>query len=130
MRFDMNSVRLTREKLQGALQKLEVELGCVVRVGNATFDRDGTNCTFKIDMSVVNDGGVPQTRQMSNFRSLAVLYGLKPEDLGTQFTISGETYLITGASPKSSKYPIIGKRVRDGKSFKFSSYAVKSVMGQ
>jgi len=130
MRFDRASVKLTRGRLEEALKGFGEELGCQVHVGNATFDHDGTNCTFKVELAVVGAGGVVQTKEMSNFRQLAVLYGLKPEDLDAEFSARGEKYRITGANPKSGKYPIIAERVKDGKAFKFSEAVVRSALGR
>jgi len=130
MRFDRDSVKLTRQRLEETLKGFGEEFGCQVRVGNASFDRDGAYCTFKLELAVVGEGGVVQTKEMSDFRQLAVLYGLKPEDLGAEFTARGETYRIVGANPKSGKYPIIGERVKDGKAFKFSDAAVRSALGR
>lgn len=130
MRFDRDSVKLTRTRLEEALEGFGEKFGCEVKVGNASFDRDGGYCTFKLELAVVGEGGVVQTKEMSNFRQLAALYGLKPEDLGAEFTARGETYRIIGANPKSGKYPIIGERVKDGKGFKFSDSAVRAALGR
>ena len=130
MRFDRDSVKLTRGRLEEALKGFGEELGCEVKVGNATFDRDGGYCTFKLELAVVGAGGVVQTKEMSSFRQLAVLWGLKPEDLGAEFSARGEKYRIVGANPKSGKYPIIADRVKDGKSFKFSDAVVRSALGR
>ena len=130
MRFDRDSVKLTRQRLEAALKGFGEELGCQVHVGNASFDRDGGYCTFKLELAVVGEGGVVQTKEMSAFRQCAVLYGLKPEDLGAEFVAQDEKYRIIGANPKSGKYPIIGARVKDGKQFKFSEAIVRSALGR
>lgn len=50
--------------------------------------------------------------------------GLKADDFGKTFTFRKRTYKITGCRPKSYKYPIMGSRVPDGKTFKFPVAAV------
>lgn len=70
------------------------------------------------------------TGRPKNFRSLAPIYGLKPEDLGRTFAVShgwrgGSTqYKITGISGWKSKYPIIAER-SDGRKFRFPLDTVK-----
>jgi len=65
-----------------------------------------------------------------NWDSLCPNYGLSPSDKGKVFYMSGTPYELTGIKPANRKYPIIAKRVTDGRIFKFPvitiSYALKN----
>jgi len=123
--FDRAAVKATRDALQGALGALAEQMGCEIKVGSATFDRSGANCTFKVECAVIGQDGVAETREIADFRGLAPMYGLKPDDLGRTFTNAGEQYRICGIKAKSRKYPILAERERDGKVFKFPADTVK-----
>ena len=127
MTFDKPTVRATRERLQSALDAVASELGCQIKVGSATFERDGSRCTFKIDCAAVGEDGAVETREASDFTRCATQYGLRPDDLGAEFTKGGETFTVIGCKPKSYKYPILARR-NDGKVFKFPAATVRAGM--
>ena len=121
--FDRATVRETRDKLQAALAQVAEELGCRIEVGNASFS--GSQCTFKVECAVVGEDGMAQTRETTDFKARAALYGLSPADLGEVFTNGGDQFRVAGLKPKSRKYPIVAVRVKDGKAYKFPADMVK-----
>ena len=129
MNFDRQTVKTTRERLQTALDAVAAELGCQIKVGGATFERDGSRCYFKVDCAVVGEDGTVETREASDFVLYAAQFKLSPEDLGREFTKGGETFTIIGCKPKSYKFPILARR-QDGKVFKFPAVTVRAGMGR
>ncbi len=122
--FDRPTVKKTRDKIQAVLDILSKELGCQIKVGRASFARDGSNCTFKVECAIMSADGTVETKEVTAFRKMASLYGLSPNDLGKVFTNAGEKFTISGLKPKANKYPILATR-SDGKGFKFPVDMVK-----
>jgi len=123
--FTRSTVKSTRDKIQAVLSTLSEELGCQIKVGNATFDRNGSNCTFKVECATISSDGIAETKEVSAFRDLAALYGLSADDLGKPFVDAGERFVISGLAQKSRRFPILAKREKDGKGFKFAADNVK-----
>lgn len=122
--FDRATVKNTRDKLQAALDTLSKDLGCQIKVGNATFARTGSNCTFKVEFAALGEDGTAETKEVLAFRELAVMYGLSPDDIGKIFVNAGQEFTICGLAPKARRFPILAKRA-DGKSYKFPVDMVK-----
>jgi hypothetical protein len=125
--MDREKVKALRDKMQEALDAfVGSDNGVVVKVGHASFS--DSSVTFKVDVSEIVNGQVV-TKEASAFKAMACLYGLKPEDLGRTFAFRGEKYTVSGLNPKAAKYPICGKRVSDGKGFKFGERMVAVALG-
>jgi len=122
--FNRPTVKKTRDKIQAALDTLSKELGCQIKVGGASFARDGSNCTFKLECATVSADGTVETKEVTAFREMASSYGLSPDDLGKAFFNAGEKFTISGLKPKANKYPILAVR-SDGAEFKFPVDMVK-----
>jgi len=108
--FNRPTVKKTRDKIQAALDTLSKELGCQIKVGGASFARDGSNCTFKLECATVSADGTVETKEVTAFREMASSYGLSPDDLGKAFFNAGEKFTISGLKPKANKYPILAVR--------------------
>lgn len=122
--FDRQTVKSTRRKIQAALDTLSEELGCQIKVGRASFARDGSNCTFKVECATLSDNGTAETKEVSAFRELASMYGLSPDDLGKTFVNGGQEFTVCGLATKARRFPILAKGA-NGKSYKFPADAVK-----
>lgn len=124
MSFNHKNLKELRPKITAALQELAKAEGISIQViGSASFS--DSNVTFKLSCSTVNKDGTVNSQTTEDFKNYCPRYGLKPEALGTTFTRDRQQYTITGCKPRASKYPIIGQRNGDGKSFKFSPEDVK-----
>jgi len=77
------------------------------------------NCTLRFEFSELDASGKAQTEDAENFRLFAPRFGLKPEDLGRKFAFRGQQYEVIGLRPSAEKYPVLAKRLTDGKVFKF-----------
>jgi hypothetical protein len=116
--FDRATTKALRSSLDNALKGLENQFGISIHVGNATFTPD--NVTFKVNVATVGESGEVMTKEASAFQQLAKFYGLEPEHLFKTFSAAGEQYKIVGLKTKSPKFPILAKRLKDGKTYKFS----------
>ena len=120
--FDRSKVKLIREVVQNELDKLGEKLKLKFNLGSASFTSN--NIHFKMEVAGFGEDGKAVTSEMEMFKRYAMMYGLKPDDLGKQFNSwNGNTYTITGLSTRRSKYPIHAEK--DGKKFKFPADEVK-----
>ena len=118
-----SALRLIRERINQALESLGEELNVSFATGNARYTPD--SATFKLNVSIIDSGGVALRPEVTDFNIYASRYGLKPSDLGRKFRTYSGLYEITGCRPRSPKYPILGKDVNSGKAFKFAPHSIK-----
>lgn len=123
--FDRNNTRIVREKLQEAVRGIEEELGIQIKFGNASFSN--SIVTIKTECAIKGAEGEIVGQAAEDFKKLAELYGLKPDDLGKEFDHMRDTFTIIGLKPKSKKYPILAKEKYSKKVFKFPARAVNCV---
>jgi len=75
--------------------------------------------TFRV--AVPATPGRPKAPKEQAFAQVAGHYGLKPDDLGREFSIRGERFRIIGIDPRRSKYPIAAERLSNSGLYKFPS---------
>jgi hypothetical protein len=117
-----DSLRLIRTAMQSALDKAAKEYGISIRVGSCSYS--DSSARFKVEVATVGSRGVVQSKTRSDFALYATRFGLKKSDLGRTITSRGERFEIVGLKVKSSRYPVLGKRLSDGKLFKLPVEAV------
>ena len=98
-----------------------------IYMGNGTYDPPNA-ATFKVEVRSVNEDGTVYSEEAEAFKTMAHLYGLKSEWLGAKFMAAGIEYTISGLAKRSRKFPILAKRVKDGKTFKFTEDVVKRLV--
>ncbi len=118
--FDRQQVRLLRDRMQAALDPLGSELQLKFIVGSASYTAD--NVRFKVEAATIKEDGQVVDQATTDFELLAPHYGLKPTDLGREFSINGRRYTLTGLKPRCRRYPILARR--DGKTWKLPVAAV------
>jgi len=106
MPFTKAKLRLLRTKIEAALQEFGEAEKISIEVGGARFNDN--SCTFKLELTEVGADGTVTSRVAEDFKRVCARYGLKPEALKATFEFQGKQYTITGAKPRSSKYPILG----------------------
>jgi hypothetical protein len=112
-----------REEINEALAAVAARHNVTIAAGRATYTQ--TNSTMKLEISAKDAAtGEAIPRMVSDFKNLAYLHGLKPEDLGRKFVFSGRGYTIMGLKPRCTKRPIIVKR-DDGREFKIDASLCK-----
>ena len=114
-----NEVRKLRDRVTETLSRQIADLN--VTVGNARYTRK--DVTFKVTLAL--QGHDPYEEE---FKQFAGAYGLSPDDFGRRVTLSGRTYEICGVSPRSSKYPILAKRVGTDFTYKFTTAQILRAM--
>lgn len=120
--IDSSFMKLARPQIEAALSDLAQRLGVQFELTGGRYAGDYGH--YKLNISPIGEGGRPQTKEADAFKKLARLYGLDAEDLYRQFSSSGERFEIVGLNTKAAKYPILGKRLRDGHQFKFPATSV------
>lgn len=120
--FTRDTTRTLANEVEAALQKLLADRGITVKYKGGSFTTN--NATLKIEFATVSESGEVNTREASDFKALAKVYGLEPTDLGRTFTSGGVTYTITGLKSRSHRYPVLVKR-NDGRTFKFPADRVR-----
>ncbi len=127
-KIDRSLLQKMRPEIEEALEVLGQKFGVHLATGNARFT--DMNCTMKLEISVLGDDGEAISPEIENWRAIAPHHGFKADDAGVaKFKIRGEEHVVTGWHPRRRKYPITGKRLRDGKRFKFDVWTVKNAMG-
>ncbi len=81
--------------------------------------------TFKLDCAMPNKDGTATSPTIEDFKRYCHRYNLTADDLGKEFSNGADTFTIEGCKPRSTKYPILGKNVRTGKVYKFTSDTVR-----
>ena len=126
--IDRSQCRRIRAELEHAIDaqgEVWKELGLAVKVGNVSFN--SSNMVAKIEVAIIGENGVVETREVRDFKLLAPVYGFEESDLGREFKAGGKTYKIVGCLSRATKAPILAER-SDGKQFKFPAAMVKSLL--
>ena len=126
--IDKKTCGLVASQLAEELQDYANEHDVTIKRGNAKFSPEGW-MEVTIRVSIKGEGGIPVTKEAAAFKQMAHFYGLKAEDLGREFTIRGNTYILVGLNPSAPKWPFIATGKADGKSYKFQEAAIKSLLG-
>jgi hypothetical protein len=111
--FDKITVRQVRRHLHRVVAAAAEDFGLAV---NLKFGRvNPLNCIIHMELSIVDEEGVAQTKAACDFRERAGEYGLRPGDLGAELRWRGDNWHIVGLSVRSPKYPIILGRLGGGR---------------
>lgn len=117
-----------RTAITGVFAAVEQKFGVKATVMGGNFST--TDCTYKVQFAEVASNGTVQTREAQEFVRNAELFGLKPDDLGTEFSSAGRRFKITGLSTRSRRFPILGQQTDTGKTFKFPAATVCKALGR
>lgn len=127
----LDKVALTalRPLIDAHLAELGAKIGIDLKLGSGTFG-DGAEASFKLILKV-DDPEVKAKAAAAEWsrhcRYIGLNYndvensGLRPEDLGTEFSYAGGVYRTTGIATKgkgSQKFPILCEIVTAGRSGK------------
>lgn len=123
--FDRTAVRMVMNECEAALQAVADKHGLRLVRKNVSFRENECPVAFKLLTTVTDSVGEVVTPEAQDFKRCAVMFGLKPEDLGREFmALSGKRFKICGAKPRNRKYPILAKCVITDKVYKFSENQV------
>jgi hypothetical protein len=125
--LDRKACKLVRDALENTLGDLGLGVHC--DVGRMTYEHDGSKITCKLTVVPVNDDGVAQTPERTDFVTYASGYGLNPDDLDREFKdYDGSKCVIVGLKPRSRKYPILV--AKNGKTYKYPANRVVAALAQ
>lgn len=130
-KLDRAGTRELAEVLEMKMQEIATKLGLSVKYKSGRYDgAEGKNATVSFVFSTIGEDGEVHDIDAETFKKDADLFGFKPEDLGASFSMQGDTFKITGLKPSRRKFPILAKRVSDGKVYKFPARMVLVCMGR
>ena len=116
--IDSAALTMIRGAFGPALQEIGEQYGVTIAVGRGSYG--GETGTLKLEIATLGENGEAESPAAKDFKAHAELFGLKATDLGRRFVSNGSEFEISGLKPRNRKYPIIGTKVSDGKTFKFS----------
>ena len=125
-KFNQTNVGAILEECREALAPIAEKYGLVLDRKGRTYHHDALPVMFQMLVKKTDEDGNVITADGKAFIEQAVFYGLKPEDLGQEFTSRGKKFRITGLKPRSRKYPVLAEEVATGKTYKFPAEAVKA----
>jgi len=128
--FGRDNVRSLMDEIQAALDPIAQKHGLVLERKGSTFYRDSVPVMFKMLVRVEDADGKALDSKAQEFKASANLIGLKSEDLGKTFHIRGTSYEIEGLNLRASKYPVLAKNKKNGKTYCFPAGAVARSIAQ
>lgn len=113
----MNKIKATQiiEDIQGAIDSVLKKHGVAMDGHTGRFD----DTRLKVSFELVDVGRDCEDVEKSKFASSCHLLGLQAEDYGKPFTWQGRKFVISGISPRAKKYPLLGRDVKSGQTYKF-----------
>ena len=118
--FDRPAVRAVMDECEEALKAVADRHGLKLVRKSCSYLGNECPVAFKLQTVVTDVSGEVVTSEAQDFKRCAVLFGLKPEDLGREFVSpQGKRFKICGAKPRNRKYPILAKCVTTGRVYKF-----------
>ena len=113
---DKKTLADLRIKIDQDLELLAKKHGLKISAGSCKYEGDGSAATFKLEVAVINENGTVESKERAAFRSLASLYGFKPEHLDRELTIGGRRMKVNGLMPRRAK-PVLMRELSSGKEY-------------
>lgn len=112
MNLDLNVLKAIGSDAATALAAVAEKYGVQIDVGGISIEMDVISsttdiATMKVQISAIAADGTAKTKEATDFERNAVRYGLQPSDLGREFPCEGVDWVIVGAKPRSTKYPLL-----------------------
>ena len=103
-RFTKGDLRFTtiRVAINTALREVEEAHGIKLKLGNR-ISFDDTTFSTKLEASLVNEKGIVEDRERTDFTKYATMYDLNPEWLDKEIVLGDDTFTVTGLNTKASK---------------------------
>lgn len=112
--FTREICRQINKELHEAAAVIAGKYGVSAEIKGGTFSPN----TFVSKMEFFGKGA-KEDNEKRTFELAAVAFGLRPEWLGAEVHVYGDTYKIVGLKPKSTKYPVVIEK--NGKQYKASA---------
>ena len=116
--FDAATVREMGNELDALLGAFAKKHGIAVRPVSLRYNR--VICTIKTEFTVSEDNqGLAYSREAADFKRYAKQFDLDQDMLGKTFTNKNETLEIIGLKPMSPAYPVLVRKLSNGKLYKY-----------
>ena len=99
--FTKAGLKTIRASLNKAFREVEEAHGIKLNIGNISYEDTTFRTTLKA--SIVNERGIVEDRERTDFTKFATMFDLNPEWLDKEIVLSGRTFTITGLNRKASK---------------------------
>jgi len=116
------------EHILDALKEVGEELGLSISINGGRYG--ATSYTPKLQLALISEDGEVMSSEAETFKNFAQYYGMKESDLHRKVTINGTRYEIVGLSTRSRKFPVLTKRVKDGRAFKHTKDGVVAALAK
>lgn len=126
-RFNKSNIDLVLRELQAAIEAVATKHGLEVSRSRCSYqmDRVKLSCFTVSTVDVAADGTTVSAAER-DFRQIAHLYSLSPDDFGRVFTdFQGRSFRIEGIKPKARKNTVIAVNVKSGKAYVWPHAAVQ-----
>lgn len=122
--FDTENLRAIRNDVNSALKAVEERYGVSFDIGRITYDSASLRAklTGTLVGAVRGAGNSVEAQFLIGLKSYGYRYGLTEKDAKKIFSANNNQYIFMGIKPGSKKYPLIVKRIDNGKLYKFPSY--------
>ena len=120
--------RRVADEVNKALADVGKKLGIsIAKTGGGSYR--GNSFTFKVECALMGENGEVFNQKAEDFKMYASSYGLKPTDLGKEFTTwDNKTFKIEGLNTRRPKFAVSAIRVSNGKGYKFPADQVKRLL--
>jgi hypothetical protein len=99
--FTKSGLKTIRASLNKAFREVEEAHGIKLNIGNISYEDTTFRTTLKA--SIVNERGIVEDRERTDFTKYATMFDLNPEWLDKEIVLNGRTFTITGLNTKASK---------------------------
>ena len=99
--FTKAGLKTIRASLDKAFREVEEAHGIKLNIGNISYEDTTFRTTLKA--SIVNERGIVEDRERTDFTKYATMFDLNPERLDKEIVLNGRTFTITGLNTKASK---------------------------
>lgn len=118
------TIKQINERIHEAVSETMRELGIDAQTKGMRYSNNVTG-QLTLELAVIGENG--ESAEQVNFNQTAMMFGLKSSDYERRFRYAGQAYQLVGLKPRSPKYPIIGRDIYSGKTFKFPRRALENL---
>ena len=120
---------ITDAKINNIQRKIQEAIANIAKEENVTINFESIRYNashYTSRMKVTTNEKTPEVKKIN--KSVSSRYGFKQDIVGMEFESGGKIHKIIDIKTRNRKYPIITE-CNDGKSYKFGSDRVKSLIG-
>ncbi len=110
--FNKQNIKQAREDFQTALNAVGEKFGCKIKLGNIGY------LDHEIKSKVTITVNTPEAQNALAAKAVVRIPSFVP--IGKRITLQGVEYIVSGWKPRSHKFPVQVKRVRDNRGFKIT----------